>query len=200
MAFATGGGGGEFENPPVATGLGVIVRLDDVGSQKSWDGEKVRASAALTIELDPEDFGRKADGSPFTIVKQETAGLYDNSNLTKYLSWSEIPVTKADRENGLNVADLRKCLLDMTVLVETGLTAGGKIKVASLAKPHAKLGLYNAEAHYAEPDGLVKWLRSKAVDADVEPWITSEQEPPLLGTAPAEPEPAAAQADDTQPF
>ena len=200
MPFATGGEGGEFESPPLTSGLGVIVRVDDIGSQTSYDGEKVRNCAALTIELSPEDFGRMADGNPFTLVKQETAGLYDNSNLTKYLSWGEVEVTKEQRKSGLEVADLRKCLLDMTVQIETGTTAGGKVKIASMAKPHVKLGAYTAEKHYAEPDKLVEWFRSRAVNAADRPWEYSESVPGVLGKPKMSATSTAPVADDSQPF
>lgn len=88
--------GGDYENAPGGTHIGIAFRLIDLGTQKTnYDGhEEFKHQIMMSWEL-PEELMK--DGRPFTIDKTYNFSMHENSTLRKDLeSWRGLPFTDKD--------------------------------------------------------------------------------------------------------
>lgn len=86
-------GGGDFQDAPIGTHIGICVRLIDLGTQHSeYQGEPtVRNQVLVTWELPNE---RMDDGKPFIVSAFLTNSLSEKATMRKWLeNWRGRPFT-----------------------------------------------------------------------------------------------------------
>jgi len=131
VMIASSTGGGEFEAVPIGTHRAICYKLADAGTReekfKEEDAKK-RHTVFLFFEL--PDL-RTAKDQPFSIFKQYTLSLNENSALHKDLkSWRGKSFTEAELKS-FDMANV----LGVNCDLEVEHTSGGRAKIVSIFKP-----------------------------------------------------------------
>lgn len=128
---ASSSGGGEFEVVPVGTHRAICYKLADAGTrEEKFKDEDAKKRHTVFIFFELPDL-RTGKDQPFSIFKQYTLSLNENSALHKDLkSWRG----KSFTEEELRGFDLNN-ILGVTCDIEVEHTAGGRAKIVSIFKP-----------------------------------------------------------------
>ena len=126
-------GGGEFQQPPVGTHLGICVRVVDLGTQEGqYQGRPTsKRQCLLSFELPHELMGGEHEGHPFLVGKFYTASLSEKANLRHDLeNWRGRAFTSQelagfDSRNVLGKA----CMLSLTE------NDKGKVRITGVMAP-----------------------------------------------------------------
>jgi hypothetical protein len=120
MKLTEGGGGGNYEQPPVGTAIARCYRIIDLGTQEGeFQGKKTwKRQVVFTWEL-PTELMTEGDhaGQPFSTSKFYTASLNEKANLRKDLTnwrgkeFSPEELSGFDPKNVLGKA----CMLSITM-------------------------------------------------------------------------------------
>ena len=124
-------GGTEFEAVPIGTHRAICYKLADAGTrEEKFKEEEPKKRHTVFIFWELPDL-RTSKDQPFSIFKQYTMSLNENSALHKDLkSWRG----KSFSEEELKAFDLTN-ILGVSCVLEVEHTSGGKAKVASVFKP-----------------------------------------------------------------
>jgi hypothetical protein len=128
---ASSGGGGDFEVVPVGTHRAICYKLVDAGTrEEKFKDEEPKKRHTVFIFWELPDL-RTSKDQPFSIFKQYTLSLNENSALHKDLkSWRG----RSFSEEELKGFDLNN-ILGVSCDLEVEHTAGGRAKVVSVFKP-----------------------------------------------------------------
>ena len=129
---ASSSGGGEFEAVPVGTHRAICYKLADAGTrEEKFKDEDAKKRHTIFIFFELPDL-RTSKDQPFSIFKQYTLSLNENSALHKDLkSWRGKSFTEAELKS-FDMANILGVSCDLEV--EHTLT-GGRAKITSIFKP-----------------------------------------------------------------
>jgi hypothetical protein len=129
--IASSSGGGDFEVVPVGTHRAVCYKLADAGTrEEKFKDEEPKKRHTIFIFFELPDL-RTAKDLPFSIFKQYTLSLNENSALHKDLkSWRGKSFTEAELKS-FDMANI----LGVNCDIEVEHTSGGRAKIVSIFKP-----------------------------------------------------------------
>jgi hypothetical protein len=128
---ASSSGGGEFEVVPIGTHRAICYKLADAGTRdEKFKDEDAKKRHTIFIFFELPDL-RTSKDQPFSIFKQYTLSLNENSALHKDLkSWRGKSFTEAELKS-FDMANI----LGVNCDIEVEHTAGGRAKIVSIFKP-----------------------------------------------------------------
>ena len=129
--IASSSGGGEFEAVPIGTHRAICYKLADAGTrEEKFKDEDAKKRHTIFIFFELPDL-RTSKDQPFSIFKQYTLSLNENSALHKDLkSWRGKSFTEAELKS-FDMANI----LGVNCDIEVEHTAGGRAKIVSIFKP-----------------------------------------------------------------
>jgi hypothetical protein len=179
-----------YKPAPAGNQLAICIGVIDLGTQrKVFNGEvSFKPTILLQWELVDE---RRDDGNLFTLSREFTLSLHENSNLRPFLNaWRGRPFTE-EEARGFDVKNLLGVPCMLNVVHEKGKTDQTKTyanvsSVAPLPKrvtapePSNDLIYYNTDDG-PPPESLPKWIREKILKAQQfqgEVGATAQASPP----------------------
>jgi hypothetical protein len=163
-------GGGEYEQPPVGSHIGICVRVIDLGTQEGqYQGKPTsKRQCMLTFETPNELMSGENEGKPFLVSKFYTASLGEKANLRHDLeNWRGRAFTP-DELAGFDSKNVlgKACMLSLTKNDKdkvriTGVMAMPKgMAVAQPMNPlvYFSLDEYDAGAFNGLSDGIKKMI------------------------------------------
>jgi hypothetical protein len=131
LIASSNGSGGDFEVVPTGTHRAICYKLADAGTrEEKFKDEDAKKRHTIFIFFELPDL-RTAKDKPFSIFKQYTLSLNENSALHKDLkSWRGKSFSEAE----LRSFDMAN-ILGVNCDIEVEHTAGGRAKIVSIFKP-----------------------------------------------------------------
>jgi len=129
--IASSSGGGDFEVVPIGTHRAICYKLADAGTrEEKFKDEDAKKRRSIFVFFELPDL-RTSKDQPFSIFKQYTLSLNENSALHKDLkSWRGKSFTEAELKS-FDMANI----LGVSCDLEVEHTAGGRAKITSIFKP-----------------------------------------------------------------
>jgi len=129
--IASSSGGGDFEAVPIGTHRAICYKLADAGTRdEKFKDEDAKKRRSIFVFFELPDLRTQKD-QPFSIFKQYTLSLNDNSALHKDLkSWRGKSFTEAELKS-FDMANI----LGVSCDLEVTHTDGGRAKIVAIFKP-----------------------------------------------------------------
>jgi hypothetical protein len=163
-------GGGEFQQPPVGTHLGICIKVIDLGTQDgSYQGKPTsKRQCLISFELPNELMDDEHEGKPFVASKFYTASLNEKANLRHDLeNWRGRAFT-AEELLGFDSKNIlgKACMLSLTENDKgkvriTGVMAvpkGMPTPAAVNPKSYFSLDEFDAAVFESLSDGIKKMI------------------------------------------